>query len=68
MWKEKGPMTQTKSATDAIKMGTAMRAVAVGAFALGAVAIGAIAVGAIWNDSTPQEINGLSVIRYPQGR
>jgi hypothetical protein len=39
-------MTQTKSATDAIRTGrTAMRALAVGAFALGAGAIGAIALG-----------------------
>jgi len=47
-WKEKGQMTHTKSATDAIETGsTAMRALGVGAFALGAAAIGAIAVGAI---------------------
>ena len=41
-------MTQTKSATDAIRTGrTALRAQAVGAFALGAAAIGVIAVGAM---------------------
>ena len=45
-------MTQTKSATDAIKTGsTAMRALAVGALALGAGAIGAIAGCIQWLES-----------------